>query len=163
MDLLRRLLEHDRWATAQLLELSRDLTDEQLDQPFDIGHQTLRATYVHMIVNLQFWMGLIHGQPIDPRQVGQRHAGSIAALADFHTDVHASFTEFALDARDNGRLDETFVDHWGEHPSIGGTILHVILHNTEHRTDAAHILQRLGVVDEVEVDHLLWEHTTRPG
>ena len=43
MDLLDRLLEHDRWATDQLLELCRGLTDAQLDQPFDIGHRTVRA------------------------------------------------------------------------------------------------------------------------
>jgi hypothetical protein len=45
MELLDRLLEHDRWATAQLQELSRVLTDTQLDQPFDIGHQTVRVTF----------------------------------------------------------------------------------------------------------------------
>jgi hypothetical protein len=44
MNLLDRLLEHDDWATAQLLDLSRTLTDEQLDQEFDIGHRTIRGT-----------------------------------------------------------------------------------------------------------------------
>jgi len=52
MDLLDRLLGHDQWATDQLLELSRNLTDEQLDQSFDIGHRTLRATFEHMIFNV---------------------------------------------------------------------------------------------------------------
>src|SRR5688572_16657515 len=49
MDLLDRLLGHDHWTTARLLELSRDLTDAHLDQPIDIGHQTLRETFDHMI------------------------------------------------------------------------------------------------------------------
>ena len=49
MDLLDRLLEHDHWATAQLLDLSRHLSDAQLDQEFDIGHRTLRDTFEHMI------------------------------------------------------------------------------------------------------------------
>jgi hypothetical protein len=40
-------LGHDHWATATLLELSRSLTDARLDQPFDIGHRTLRATFEH--------------------------------------------------------------------------------------------------------------------
>ena len=34
-ELLDRLLEHDHWATDQLLALSRGLTDAQLDQEFD--------------------------------------------------------------------------------------------------------------------------------
>lgn len=162
MDLLKRLLEHDRWATNQLLELSRDLSNEQLDSEFDIGYQSLRVTFAHMIATIPFWHGLMTGQRIDPRREGQRHAGSIATLSAFHSDVHEAFTDFAIRARNENRLDETFEDHWGERPTIGGTILQVILHNTEHRTEAAHILQRLGAAEGIEVDHLLWEHTTKP-
>ena len=55
MDLLDRLLGHDHWATAKLLDLSRGLTDEHLDLPFDVGHQTLRATFEHMSFNVEFW------------------------------------------------------------------------------------------------------------
>ena len=40
MDLLDRLLDHDRWATTQLLERSRGLNDVQLDQEFDIDRTT---------------------------------------------------------------------------------------------------------------------------
>ena len=43
----------------QLLDLSRGLTDAQFDQAFDIGHQTLRATFVHMIFNVEFWTALM--------------------------------------------------------------------------------------------------------
>ncbi|MBA2469663.1 MAG: DinB family protein, partial [Chloroflexia bacterium] len=70
MDVLDRLLGHDHWATVQLLELSRILTDEQLDQPFDIGHRTLRATFEHMIFNVEFWTGVMAGQPVDAPRDG---------------------------------------------------------------------------------------------
>jgi uncharacterized damage-inducible protein DinB len=49
MDLLDRMVGHDRWATTQLLELCSTLTAAQLDQEFDIGHHTLRETLDHMI------------------------------------------------------------------------------------------------------------------
>ena len=45
MDLLDRLLGHDCWTTTQLLERSRELQPEQWVQPFDLGHQTLAATF----------------------------------------------------------------------------------------------------------------------
>jgi hypothetical protein len=35
MDLLDRLLGHDRWTTARLLERCRELGTEQWVQPFD--------------------------------------------------------------------------------------------------------------------------------
>jgi len=89
MDLLDRLLGHDHWATACLLDLSRGLPDAQLDQPFDVGHRTLRTTFEHMI------------------------------------------------------------------------FVHVVLHDAEHRSEALHILERLGVPDLPEVDHGLWDQTAR--
>ncbi|HEY7036700.1 MAG TPA: hypothetical protein VH482_35560 [Thermomicrobiales bacterium] len=43
----------------------------------------------------------------------------------------------------------------------GGAILHVPFYNTEHRTEALHILARLGVPDLPEVDHGLWDFKRR--
>jgi uncharacterized damage-inducible protein DinB len=54
MDLLDRLLgTHDAWTTRQLLGRCRELTDEQLDHEFEIGHRTVRATLLHMIRNVE--------------------------------------------------------------------------------------------------------------
>ena len=154
MDLLDRLLGHDHWATAQLLELSRDLTDAQLDLPFDIGHRTLRATLEHMIVNVAFWTGLMTGQPVDAPPDDR----SLAALIDRHERAYATFATLSRQVRDEQRLDDTFVDHYAARKSFGGTIIHVVLHNAEHRTEVLHILERLGVPDLPEVDHGLWDY-----
>jgi uncharacterized damage-inducible protein DinB len=154
MDLLDRLLGHDDWATTQLLELSRDLTDAQLDQEFDIGHQTLRATLEHMIFNVGFWTALMTGQPVDT----QRDDRSLPALIDRHESSYATFATLSRQLRDEQRLDDTFVDHYAVRKSFGGTILHVALHNAEHRTEALHILERLGVPDLPELDHGLWDY-----
>src|SRR5215211_3216664 len=62
MDLIDSLLEYDRWATTTLLDVCRGLSDVQLDQPFDIGHQTLRATFVHNIATIEFWSGFMAGE-----------------------------------------------------------------------------------------------------
>jgi hypothetical protein len=59
------------------------------------------------------------------------------------------------------RLEETFVDHYGEPMSLGGVIVHVVLHNAGHRTEALHILTRLGLPDVLEIDHGLWDHLSR--
>lgn len=161
MDLLDRLLEHDRWATAQLLELSRDLTDAQLDQQFDIGHRTLRETFDHLIFNIAFWTGWMIGQPVDPERYFRHNDRSVPALIERYERFYATFASFARQSQDEQRLDDTFVDHFGERPTNGGTVLHVILHNAEHRSEALHILGRLGVPDLPEIDFLLWEHTSK--
>jgi uncharacterized damage-inducible protein DinB len=150
-------LEHDRWATNQLLGVSRGLTDAQLDQEFDIGHRTLRATFEHMIPNVAFWTGLMAGEPID----AHRDDRSLAELIDRHERSYAAFATLARRVHDEQRLDDTFVDHFDSHMTFGGAILHVALHNAEHRVEALHILGRLGVPDLPEVDHGLWDFARR--
>lgn len=157
MDLLDRLLEHDHWATTCLLDLSRDLTDEQLDRPFDIGHETLRATLGHIVHNIEAWTSLMIQQPIEGVQNGQ----PIAEIAACHDRAYATFAEVARRAREEQRLEDTFTDFYGSPMTFGGGILHVILHNAEHRTEAVHILHRLGLPDVPEVDHALWDFKRR--
>ena len=154
MDLLDRLLEHDQWATNRLLVLSSNLTEAQLDQEFDIGHRTLRDTFEHIIVNIGFWTGLMTEQPVHE----QHDDRSVAALIDRHQRYYSSFASLARQFRDEQRLDETFIDHYDARKSFGGTILHVVLHNAEHRTEAVHILERLEVPDVPAVDHGLWDY-----
>ena len=157
MDLLDRLLEHDHWATAQLLELSRGLTEAQLDQEFDIGHRSLRATFGHMIFNVEFWTGLMTGQAINE----QHDRDSLVAMIDWHERAYATFASFARQTRDAQRLEDTFVDHFDTRMTFGGAIIHVVLHDAEHRSEALHILERLGVAKLPEVDHGLWDFKRR--
>jgi uncharacterized damage-inducible protein DinB len=150
MDLIERLLDFDYWATAQLLEVSGRLSDEQLDREFDIGHRTVRATWVHVVWNIPFWIGLMTGNPISDEP--DRREWSIAEITAFYEDAFATFAALARQLRDEGRLEETYVDHWNVKKSMSGTILTVILHASEHRAEVSHMLTRLGVEHVPEVD-----------
>ena len=161
MDILERLMQHDDWGTISLLELSQKLTDDQLDQEFDIGHRSLRATLEHIVYNTEFWTSVMNGQVTTYRQ---RCDSSVNDLIQRHRITYSTFQTFARNVHDEQRLDETFIDHHGGQMTFGGAIVHVILHSAEHRTEAVHILQRLDgpdVPDTVEVDHGLWDYVRR--
>jgi len=161
MDLLDLLLDHDHWATGRLLEVSGGLTEAQLDQEFDIGQRTLRATFGHMIFNVQFWTAFLEGgQPADGGYSAdaQPEDRSLAALVDWHGRGHAAFAGAARRLRDEGRLGDTYADHYAVRKSFGGTILTVVEHNEGHRTEVLHILERLGVPDVPEVDLGVWDY-----
>lgn len=160
MNLLDLLLDHDHWATRCLLDVSVGLTDAQLDQPFDIGNRTLRATFGHMIFNVPFWTAFLAGQSADGgcSADAQPDDRSLAALIDHHERSYAAFSAVARRLRDGRRLEETFVDHYAVRKSFGGTILMVVEHNEGHRVEALHILARLGVPDLPEVDLGVWEY-----
>jgi uncharacterized damage-inducible protein DinB len=158
MDVLDRLLDHDQWATTTLLNASRDLNDEQLDHEFDIGHRTLRATFGHMIFDsVEVWSAEVAGQqpeaPPDDR--------SLATLIDRYERSYAMFAALARQTRDEQRLEDTFIDHFGAPMTYGGAILMVILHGEEHRTETRHMLFRLGVPNVPEVDYGLWDFVRR--
>jgi uncharacterized damage-inducible protein DinB len=158
VDVLDRLLDHDRWATAQLLDLSRGLRDADLDREFDVGLRTLRATLEHMTFYVAYWTAYMAGEPV----AEPRNDCTLAALVDRHERTYPDFAALARRLRDEGRLDETFADHDGARVSCGATILHVVLHNAQHRSEARHVLERLGLPDVADADPQEWEWAHAP-
>jgi len=160
MDQLDRMLGHDRWATTQLLERCATLSEAQLDHAFDIGHHTLRETLDHMIYVIDFWAGWMSGRPVPHDRTTLQYERTLPALTNRHARFQAAFAEFARSATDAGRLDEQFIDHYSYPQSIGATILQLLYHNTQHRAEIRHMLERLGVTDLWDFDPQEWEHAT---
>lgn len=159
MDFLDRLLAHDAWTTRQLLLLAQPLTDAQWDQPFDIGHVTLRATLEHMIFNVETWTALMNGAANPGNQTAFDGLAPEEFLAR-HDAAMAAFTTLAHHMRDAGSWDLLWIDTLDDPPqakTYGGAIAHVITHNMHHRGEVMHMLHRLGVADVIEGDVLSWE------
>ena len=162
MDLLDRLLEHDRWTTRQVLAICTTLPPEELHRPTAIGHGTLDETLRHTIRNIEVWTDLMCEQPLRPRDPIAR-----ASVAELGGIFEAAYTDFAASARrmrDGGRLDEKYLDVLDEPPTaktIGGTIAHVITHNMHHRSEILNMLGQLGVPNLPEGDVLGWEAQQR--
>ncbi len=163
LDLLDRLLEHDIWTTRQVMHLCSDCSEAQLDQPFDLGHQTVRATLLHMIANIETWTRLMEGSLLP--NGGSDHPG-LGELQQRHQAASQDFARLARRLRDQGQLAGLYWDTLDQPPrqkSYAGTILHVITHNHMHRADVLHMLQRLGVPGLIEGDVLSWEAAQTPG
>ena len=162
MDLLDRLLQHDLWTTQQLLQSCRELTAAQRNQPFDVGHQTIDATFRHMIGNVGVWTDLMYERTV--RQPAEGPAVAVDELLLEWTEVYADFAMIARQLTDQGRLDDTYVDILDDPPgrkTFGATIAHVITHNMHHRGEIMHMLARLGIPSVIEGDVLSWEHQTQ--
>jgi uncharacterized damage-inducible protein DinB len=158
MDLLDRLLGHDRWTTAQLLERCRELQPEQWMQPFDLGHETLAATFQHMLGNVRVWTDLMAERPVRPSADEALTTGDILLAA--WQRVYTDFATLARRIADKRRWDATYVDVLDDPPrdkTFGGTIAHVITHNMHHRAEIIHMLTRLGLAHVLEGDVLSWE------
>ena len=164
MDILERLLAHDAWTTRQVLHLCQGLTDEQLDRDFDIGHRTLRATWVHLIGNLRVWTTLMAEREVPRGERPPAWGASPVTLLAAWEEAMADFTALARDLAVAGRLDDSYIDTLDDPPrrkSFGGTIAHLLTHDMHHRGEILHILQRLGVPNLPEGDVLGWEAATQ--
>lgn len=162
MDLLDRLLGHDSWTTRRLLDQAAALTDQQLDQEFDIGHRTLRRTLAHIIWNIECWTDLMKGGGVRPRPEPNQ---SITALSQRHEAASSEFIQFAREIADQNRLDEAFLDVLDDPPRkkpFGGVIVHLATHVMHHRAQLLFMMRRLGVEDLPEGDALSWEQSVSP-
>lgn len=166
MDLLDRLLGHDAWTTRQLLLRCRGLTDEDLNRRFDIGHETLRGTLVHLIGNMEVWTDLLYERPVRGGAELLAAARSVDGLIARLDVVAPDFAALARRVRDGGRYDALWTDVLDDPPrpkTYGGAIAHLLTHSMHHRGEILHLLHRLGVPDLPEGDVLSWEEAARRG
>lgn len=155
MDLLDRLLRHDAWTTCELLRICRGLTDEQLDREFDIAHRTVRATFVHIIRNVEVWSDLMAGQ--SPRECLGKSVAELTARAE---RAFADLASLARNVAQRGAWNNRFWDVLDEPPvekTLGGGIAHVVTHSMHHRAQLLYMLRRLGLDNLPEGDVLTWE------
>jgi uncharacterized damage-inducible protein DinB len=155
MTLLDRLLQHDAWTTRQLLERSAGLSEEQLDQGFDLGRGALRTTFVHIIRNMEAWTDLMSGA-----QVRERGGESVPDLIGRLDRAASDLAGLARDIERTDAWDERWTDTLDDPPTTktyGGAIAHVITHSMHHRAQALYMLRRLGIKDLPEGDVLSWE------
>ena len=166
MDVLGILLAHDAWTNRRVLELCATLSDEQLDRPFGLGLGTLRRTLVHVVRNLEVWTRLMDGRPVPPDLLAGETPDTPAHLIARLDAVTGELAAFARGVAEAGRLEETWTDRLDDPPatqSYGATLVHLATHGMHHRSQALHMLRRLGVPGVPEGDVLSWEAAHRDG
>jgi len=155
MDLLDRLLAHDRWTTRQLLDICATLSASQLDCEFDIGHRSLRATFVHIVRNMEIWSALMDkaDPPIEPD-------ASIPGLIRRLDAAAARLAAIAGRIASRNAWNETWLDTLDDPPrekSYGTAIAHVITHSMHHRAQVLYLMRLSGVKNLPEGDVFSWE------
>ena len=156
MDLLDRLLGHDRWTTRQLLDICATLPDEQLDKDFDIGHRTLRATLNHIVRNMEGWSMLM--QETEPSFGSDTSIVGLSRRLDQAADRLAAVSRSVAD---RNAWDDKWLDVLEKPPqekSYGTAIAHILTHSMHHRAQVLYMLRLAGVNNLPEGDVFSWEN-----
>ena len=144
-DAIAILLAHGRSADADILAAMRGLTPEQLDQPFEMGVGSIRATYEHDLGALRGWADVYAARP---RRAWLPDEGpfTIEQLEAMTTELHDDWAEIA----DKFPLDEVIERPRGDSVrrfTRAHILMHVATHAVHHRAQMINMLRHVGVTD----------------
>ena len=164
MDLSDRLVEHDHWHTARLLEQAATLSDEALDRhvrpgfvvhDFEGPEPDVRTMLERIVFTKEVWTAAIGGRDIPPRD-----QSSIAALQARLAAVQPQFTALVRRIRDRSEWDDVFVDALCTPPvsfTFGSVIAHILTASVVRRQTVIGVLRELGIKDVETRDPIEWE------
>ena len=142
---IRELYAYSAWANARILDTAEQLTPEQLTTQGD-GFDSIRDTLVHT-PSVQ-WLWLERWRETSPRELWDpAEFADVAELRTRWEAVEAATAEFVATLRepDLGRV-VSYVNFQGERWAypLWQQLLHQVNHATQHRSEAALLLTRLG-------------------
>jgi uncharacterized damage-inducible protein DinB len=143
-NLLDILVEHDKWATKQILSACEKLTPDQFARKFDIGPGSLQATITHIIGAIRAWTDTLARQAPRPRPETSGIAYTPAQLFQLFDESMGEFTALAKSHPLEEIVKRT---RDGKEYSFtrGVVITHVATHGMHHRAQCLNMLKHLGV------------------
>jgi uncharacterized damage-inducible protein DinB len=159
MTILQRLLQHDARTTRVLLEQCADLPDAALDREFDIGHKSLRKTFVHIVANMECWCDLMTAEPQRLASRAKRD-NTIGELLDRLDIVAGQLLALGNKIVAEKREDDFFIDALENPPRqkpFGAGLVHVATHGMHHRAQCLYIMRQSGMKNLIEGDAVTWE------
>jgi len=170
MDLSDRLIEHEHWHTARLLEQAATLSEDALDRhvrpgldvhDFEGPEPDLRTMLERIVFTKEVWTAAIGGRDI-PDPGGH----SIAALQARLAAIQPQFAALVRRIRDRNEWDDAFVDALCTPPvsfTFGSVIAHILDASVIRRHVVIGVLRELGVRDAERRDPIEWERMVARG
>lgn len=166
------LLQHNTWATRELIESARSLDYEEFTQvEFDMGLKTVHDTLLHIVGAMARWSDRLVGRELRPSPANTSTPGQISKkyyspdeFLNLLIQADRDLKESVNSLINNQRLSEymTFpaADGAGLQDyrfTLGAAICHIITHGVHHRAQALNMLRQLKVDKLPELDVIEWE------
>jgi len=160
MQLLTKMVEHHIWLTGEMVRVAARLTEEQLDQPIELGvdddRQTIRSLLSRLIGQMGMWNAALASHDYDWSVEEHESVGSMRERLAIEAPTYLTHVREVVDA---DRLDDTFVDALCEPAEVftyGGMIAHVLTFAAHRRTLVALALGSHGITELGWGDPMLW-------
>lgn len=153
------LYRYNNWANGRVLGLCDGLTDEQLDQPRDMGFGSLRATIFHILAAEEIWLERWAGSPWRPfpfepaglsvNEIAERMNSVSERRKELIERERASRWERQVTYLDSKRAEGT--------RRLKDLLVHVANHGVHHRAQALQYLKQFGRTIPVGLDYLVYK------
>ncbi len=160
---IAELFAYNDWARDRVMAIVRELPDNDLDSPFEMGHGTLRKTVEHIFAAEWGWFQRWNGR--SPRRADcPQDFPTIDALMAACRDIAEQRNRLLADST-NADLDRVVVYTFSNSKqrlsnTLGRLMLHVCNHGTHHRAQVLNMLRRFSHqppsldLDDMHVQHL---------
>jgi uncharacterized damage-inducible protein DinB len=151
-DAVRRMYAYNTEMTERVLAACEPLPLEDFTRELIPGQPSLRDTLVHLTsaqrVHLDWWNGSMSGEASWARRFPRSDYPDLPAVRTFWRDVDRDTAAFLDTLRTDAdlskeptrvRVDGFTVTRW-----LWESMLHVVNHGTQHRSEAAAMLTALG-------------------
>ncbi len=157
IDEIKLLYDYNDWADARILAACARVSSEQYAAPTSLGtgHEGLRATTVHMLDNIWQWRITLQGYYKEPRadeaayDATELHEDAIPTFAALQArwrieqQEMRAYLDTLTEATLNGVIRYVIPGAVREHV-VWHILLDVIIHATQHRSEAAALLTGYG-------------------
>ncbi len=153
MDLTERLVEHDNWSTAQLIDLAKGVPADALDEPVQLSppstawfeeQPSIRSMLDRLVFTKEMWSAAIAGTPGPPDE----RDTSLDGLDRRLEQAGNQFVELVRGIRERQAWDTAFVDATCEPPesfTFGGAVAHALTRDSYRRQVLIGALNERGV------------------
>jgi uncharacterized damage-inducible protein DinB len=142
-------LRYTRWASDQMLQAARALSNEELHRHLFSSYPSVHATLLHIFRADRIWLSRVVARQISPfGQPGEESISLEALERQWHavSDEFIHWASALSDERIDGALN--YVNLRGEAHTlfIWHIVLHVVNHGSYHRGQITTMLRQLGHV-----------------
>ena len=150
--LTEQLVEHDLDDIRALLELAKQLSDEDYRRPhlpgntvlgFDGQDESVADVLTHLVFTKEVWLAAIEGTDFPPER-----ADDVGTLLDRHDDAAARWLATVRDIDRRGAWDDRLIDALCDPPEsfvMSSVIAHVLTFSAHRRQLARQLLRACGL------------------
>lgn len=157
LETMRTFYRYNDWANEQLLLAAGQVGDGRLDQPFDMGLGSIRATLMHIIIGEDTFLKRGQGQ-VEAKWGDEKERVIVVQMKERLADTQRRRDAFFSTLTDSELPKKrVYRDSYGSlySTTLGDLIVQVCTHSMHHRAQVVNMLRRVGA-NAPELDYIYW-------